>query len=142
LATISFHIEDVSFELSSKLALKSWIKEVISFHHKKQGSINYIFCSDEYLLGMNRQYLQHDEYTDIITFDYTEDKIVSGDIFISIERVHDNAQERGIEFLRELYRVMIHGVLHLTGLKDKTELESSAMRKAEDQALEMFPVKK
>lgn len=91
---------------------------------------------------MNRQYLQHDEYTDIITFDYTEDKIVSGDIFISIERVKDNAQERGIEFLRELYRVMIHGVLHLTGLKDKTELESSAMRKAEDQALEMFPVKK
>lgn len=138
MASISFHTEDISFEVSSKLALKNWIKAVIDFHKKKQGPINYIFCSDEYLLGMNRQYLQHDEYTDIITFDYSESELVSGDIFISIDRVKENAEERGIAFLNELHRVMIHGVLHLTGLKDKTPEESSAMRKAEDHALTLF----
>lgn len=138
MATISFHTEDVSFELSSKLLLKSWIKEVISLHGKKQGPIHYIFCSDEYLLGMNRQYLQHDEFTDIITFDYTEKNLVSGDIFISIERIRENANERSIEFDMELRRVMIHGVLHLLGLKDKTDQEAAKMRSAEDQALKLW----
>jgi probable rRNA maturation factor len=138
LATISFHTEDVSFDLSSKLLLKSWIKEVISRQGKKQGPVHYIFCSDEYLLGMNRQYLQHDEFTDIITFDYTEGNVVSGDIFISVDRVRDNAGDRKIDFLNELHRVMIHGVLHLCGFKDKTPKESTAMRNAEDGALELL----
>jgi probable rRNA maturation factor len=87
---------------------------------------------------MNRQYLQHDEYTDIITFDYTEDNVVSGDIFISIERIRENAEERAITFDLELKRVMIHGVLHLLGLKDKTDQEAAKMRSAEDQALKLW----
>ncbi len=135
MASITFNTEDVSFALTSKLSLKTWIKQVIASYGKKLGAINYIFCSDEYLLAMNQQYLQHDEYTDIITFDYSENNVVSGDIFISIERIRENAEERAISFDLELRRVMVHGVLHLLGLKDKSEQEAGMMRSAEDQAL-------
>ncbi len=137
MASISFHNEDIVFNLSSKQELKNWIGKVIAFHVKKPGPIHYIFCSDHFLLGMNQTYLFHDEYTDVITFDYSEGDLISGDIFISIDRVRENALENQIDFLIELNRVMIHGVLHLLGMKDKTPDEARLMREAEDTALKM-----
>ena len=101
----------------------------------KVGEISYIFCSDDYLLDINKTYLKHDFYTDIITFDYTDAKKISGDLYISIDRVRDNAQELNLGFEQELHRVIIHGVLHLLGLKDKTEEEAKEMRKAEEECL-------
>ncbi len=132
---IQFSFEDVKFTLSDRLKLKSWIKSVISGYGKKLGDVTYIFCSDDYLLSINRQYLQHDYYTDIITFDYVEDDIISGDLFISFDTVKSNSELFGTTFTDELHRVMIHGVLHLLGLKDKAPEDEEKMRNAENEAL-------
>ncbi len=131
---ITFSFE-TKYNLKSRTLIKQWIKRVVESKGKKPGSISYIFCDDDYLLNINRQYLQHDYYTDIITFDYTEEEIVSGDLFISCERIKDNAKEMGVPEKEELMRVIIHGVLHLLGQKDKSDKEAKQMRKAEEESL-------
>jgi len=108
---------------------------LINSEHFEFGHINVVFCSDAYLLEMNKSYLKHDYFTDIITFDYVEKGIVSGDLFISLDRIKDNASAYAVAFMQELYRVVIHGVLHLCGYKDKTESEQAEMRKKENQYL-------
>lgn len=135
---ICFFSEDITFNLRSKLLVKKWLKQVAAENGYTVGDINYIFCSDAYLLDMNKQYLGHDYYTDIITFDNRENpesKKVDGDIFISIDTVRANGEEYGEGFVRELHRVMAHGLLHLTGYDDGTEAEQMQMRQAENAAL-------
>ena len=122
------------------MAVKRWLSGVISSGGKKLGDISVILCSDDYLLGVNNKYLDHNYYTDIITFDYTEKDVVGGDLFISYDRVKENAKQEGVLIQQELRRVMVHGVLHLLGLKDKTKKEASIMRAAEDVALKVFHV--
>jgi rRNA maturation RNase YbeY len=138
---ISFNSEDVGFKMPQKSIYKAWIEAVSHSHGKKVGEISYIFCSDEYLLEMNKQYLQHDYYTDIITFDYSEGDTISGDLFISVDRVKDNANDLSISPEIEMQRVVIHGVLHLCGYGDKDFEAEQNMRKLEEKALEIFPKK-
>ncbi|WP_262150163.1 rRNA maturation RNase YbeY [Chryseobacterium foetidum] len=109
-----------------------WLEEIILSEGKKIGEINYIFCNDEYLLKVNQDYLQHDYYTDIITFDYVKGKTISGEIFVSLQRISDNASTLSKNFEEELRRVLAHGILHLSGYKDKTEEEEKLMRSKED----------
>ena len=116
----------------------SWLSDVASAEGQELGEICLIFCSDEYLLDVNRKHLDHDYYTDIITFDYTEEGVVSGDLFVSVERVLDNANTLGEMFHVELYRVIVHGVLHLLGYKDKSESDSLLMREKESWALSLI----
>src|SRR5690349_2315868 len=116
---ISFQTQDIDLVVKEKNKLRLWIVDAIKNEGKKTGDISYIFCSDSYLLEMNQQYLQHDDYTDVITFDYTEGERVSGDIFISYERILDNSNLLKTTPEDELHRVMIHGVMHLCGYKDK-----------------------
>lgn len=130
-SNIFFHSE-CDFDTEPVSNLDSWIKEAIANEQKKLGEINYIFCDDDYLLEKNQTYLNHDTYTDIITFDYSEENSVSGDIFISIERLKENARKFAVPFDTELRRVMIHGVLHLIGYKDKSDKEKKLMREKED----------
>lgn len=132
---ISFNFIETKDVVSQKNKVKSWIKSVAEKRGFKVGEISYIFCSDDYLLDINKTYLKHDFYTDIITFDYTDAKKISGDLYISIDRIRDNAQELNLGFEQELHRVIIHGVLHILGLKDKTEEEAKEMRKAEEECL-------
>lgn len=127
-----------NYPLKSRTKIKQWIKQVIEAKGKKTGNITYIFCDDEYLLEVNKQYLQHDYYTDVITFDYVENDLISGDIFISTDRVRENALAFGSSETEELHRVIIHGALHLFGLKDKSEKEASQMRQAENEALKLL----
>jgi len=134
-SNIYLHSE-CDFEAGSVSNLEPWIKTVITKENKTLGEINYIFCTDEYLLEKNQTFLNHNTYTDIITFDYSEEKQISGDIFISIERVKENARKFAVEFETELKRVMIHGVLHLIGYKDKSEDEQKLMREKENFYLE------
>ena len=117
---------------------KKWLNQVISNEAKREGDITYIFCDDDYLLEKNIRFLNHNTLTDVITFDYCEEKSVSGDIFISIERVKENSEIFKVDFLTELNRVMVHGLLHLLGYKDKTEKESNLMRKKENYYLSKY----
>lgn len=119
----------------TKKVLSIWLREVVSAYSYEVGTISFIFCTDGYILEMNRQYLQHDYYTDVITFDYTEGKVISGDIFISLDTVASNACEYNVSFEEELFRVIVHGVLHLIGFKDATDVQQTEMRQAEDKAL-------
>lgn len=135
---ISFNSEETSFSPSGKLLLKRWIKEVIQSGSCTVGDVNYIFCSDDYLLSINRQYLSHDYYTDVITFDYVEDNRISGDIFISVDTVRANSEEYGTTFEDEMLRVMIHGVLHLMGYDDHEESDVAAMRAKEDECIDCY----
>ena len=135
---ISFELADISYSIDKQDVLKDWIKKVVQFHQKKLSSIQFIFGSDEYILEINRTYLEHDFYTDIISFDYCEGKLISGDLFISLDRVIDNAKKLELDEPDELHRVIIHGVLHLLGFKDKTEEEATEMRKQENVALEIL----
>ena len=136
--SINFYFEDVE-ELQLDLPRTiSWIKETVSKEQKQTGEISFIFCGDEYLLDINKQYLDHDYYTDIITFDYVEDSVLSGDIFISIDRVKENASEFRVSFDDELNRIMIHGVLHLAGYKDKAKDDKELMTSKEDYYLKEF----
>lgn len=134
---INFLKADISFVPKQKKLLRQWIALTILAHHKKLGQIDYIFCSDEYLLQMNKQYLNHHTLTDIITFDYSNELTaeVAGEIYISINRVRENAEVFKCTFNDELHRVMIHGVLHLCGFKDKTKNQKQIMRAQEDEAI-------
>ena len=124
------------FENTEKITIEStlaaWLEDIILTEGKKPGDINYIFCDDEYLLQVNKEYLQHDYYTDIITFDYVKGKTISGDIFVSLPRIFDNAETLSKDFDSEFFRVLAHGILHLCGYKDKTDEEISEMRNKED----------
>lgn len=111
---------------------KKWLEDLILSEGKKTGEINYIFCDDEYLLKINQDYLQHDYYTDIITFDYVKGKTISAEIFVSLQRISDNASTLSRDYEEELRRVLAHGILHLAGYKDKTEAEEKEMRRMED----------
>ncbi|WP_339660873.1 rRNA maturation RNase YbeY [Croceibacter atlanticus] len=120
--------------------LNSWLLSVIASEGKNLGEINYIFCDDAYLLSINQQYLNHDTYTDIISFDTSEGNNLSGDIFISVERIQENAQQFNVSVDDELKRVLAHGILHFCGYKDKTDDEAKLMREKEDEKLKMFHV--
>lgn len=136
---IEFHFE-TDFTFSNPGSFEAWLMKVIESEEKIAGDINYIFCDDEYLLKVNLEYLNHDTYTDIITFDYCEGNFLHGDVFISIERVAENALTYNVDFTQELLRVMSHGILHLCGYKDKTEEDKRLMRLKEDKKIAMFHV--
>ena len=136
---INFFNEDIDFSISNPQACSDWISSIITSHQFSLEEINFIFCSDDYLLQINIDYLNHDYYTDIITFDNSEEpKVIESDIFISIERVKENAQDQNTLFEEELNRVMVHGVLHLLGYGDKTEEEKTVMREKEDACLSLL----
>ena len=130
-ANILFHSE-CDFTLSKQDARSRWIINSIINESKRVGELSFIFCTDEYLLEKNIQFLDHDTYTDIITFDYCEGDFISGDLFVSVERVTENAKAFGVDFEDELDRVLIHGVLHLAGYQDKSKEEVNTMREKED----------
>ena len=132
---ITYQCEGVGMPPIKKKETTEWIKDVAASYGKKTGEIAYIFCSDEKILEVNRQYLQHDYYTDIITFDYTEGNRIAGDLFISLDTVRTNAEKFGISYEDELHRVIIHGILHLCGINDKGPGEREIMEAAEDKAL-------
>lgn len=134
---ISFNYE-TEFKLGDEKQFQSWISNAIEEENCNEGELNYIFCDDEYLHKINVEYLNHDTLTDIISFDYTVGKELHGDIFISIERVADNAKDFEVSFQKELQRVMIHGVLHYCGYKDKTEDEKQVMRSKEELYMSKF----
>ncbi len=136
---ISFNYE-FEFKLQDESLYSNWISRVIQSENKKEGDINYVFCEDEYILQINQQYLNHDYYTDIISFDYTVGNELHGDIFISVDRVRENALDYATSFEEELKRVIIHGVLHYCGYKDKTEEDVQLMRSKEDVKIQMFHV--
>ena len=131
---IAFHYE-TSFELSNENFLNDWINTIVLSYGYTIGEINYIFCDDTYLHKLNLDFLQHDTLTDIISFDSTLGKLIGGDIFISVERVAENSKDYKVSFTDELHRVMIHGVLHYMGFKDKSIVDKKRMRKEEDNAL-------
>lgn len=137
---IHYFAEETQVPAIKKREISRWIKAVAATYGKTTGEISYIFCNDSRILDVNRQYLQHDYYTDIITFDYTEGDRISGDIFISLDTVKSNAQEYGQRFEDELHRIIIHGILHLCGIKDKGEKERQQMTRCENQALEQLSV--
>ena len=132
LSEFSFHSEDISFVLNKKPAIISWLSYSIKNENKIPGEISYIFCSDQYLHELNVKHLNHNTLTDIITFDYCEKNRVNGDLFISIDRVKDNAKSFNSSIENELHRVMIHGILHLCGYKDKTAEDQNVMSAKED----------
>ena len=125
-------------KLEGESRISSWLNKLVERHEKKIGELNYIFCSDDYLLKMNQEHLNHDYFTDIITFDYCEKDVVSGDLFISIERTKENAKTFGTTQINELNRVIAHGLLHLLGFKDKTSQDIAEMRRMEEKALNML----
>ena len=136
---INFFEEEVSFSLKEKRKRKTWLKKIAETENYKISELNYIFCSDEYLLNINVEYLDHDTYTDIITFDNSEDeKVLEGDIFISIERVRENSQILEVNEEKELSRVISHGLFHLLGYKDKSDEDANLMRKKEEFAINLF----
>ena len=149
LSTIDFITEKIKFEPKGKARLKKWISESILKEKQQPGNICYVFCSDKYLLEFNKKYLQHNYFTDIITFDYTtalkkgsKKKLIAGDLFISIDRIKDNAKIVGTTFDEELRRVMIHGVLHLIGYSDKSPAGQQEIRKKENIYLKNYKTKK
>jgi rRNA maturation RNase YbeY len=136
---ILFFEEDIKFSLPEKNKKKKWLKEIANLEGFKIGELNYIFCSDEYLYQINVDYLNHKTYTDIITFDNSEkEKLIEGDIFVSVDRIKDNAIKENVPFEKELSRVMSHGVLHLMGYKDKKEEDIISMRNMENKAITLL----
>lgn len=135
---ITFVEEGVNAKLTERRLIKQWIRQVADSYGFKLGDLCYIFCNDDQILETNKQYLQHDYYTDIITFDYVEDGILSGDMFISVDTVKSNSELFKVSYKDELHRVVIHGVLHLCGLKDKAPDDEKKMRAAEEKALSML----
>ena len=136
---INFYSEN-DFEFQEEKSFDTWIRKVISSEEKQLGEINYIFCDDHYLYKINLKFLDHDTYTDIISFDNSEGDELNGDIFISTDRVTENAKEYNVDFSEELKRVIIHGILHLCGYGDKTESEAALMRQKEDEKIALFHV--
>ena len=137
---INFNYEN-DFNLDNESVVAEWLSNVIKSEGKKEGEINYIFCDDEYLHKLNVEYLDHDTLTDVISFDYTMGSEISGDCFISIERVIDNAKDFEVTFEEELKRVLVHGMLHYCGYKDKSDEDEKLMRQKEDEKLLLFHVK-
>lgn len=137
---IFFREADVSCSVLGKKRVGRWLKTVVESHKKQLGEVCVVSCSDEYLLDINKIHLNHEYYTDIISFDYTEGDVVSGDLMISFDRVRENAIKNRVGFQDELRRVMVHGCLHLCGFNDKTNVEALKMRKEENKALEKFHV--
>jgi probable rRNA maturation factor len=138
MGAIRFFHQDISFKVAAPIKTRKWLREVIRSENRQLLNLNYIFCSDAYLLSINQQYLNHNTLTDIITFDNKEEQDeIESDIFISIDRVRENADKLKVEFDQELHRVLVHGVLHLCGYKDKTPAQRSAMRKREDAYLSL-----
>jgi len=129
---------ETKFHLSQKRLAKKWLVNVVKQENKNIGDINFVFCSDEHLLELNKQYLKHNTLTDIITFDYSEENFLHGDIYISIERVIDNAAKFNCNFEEELRRVMAHGIFHLCGYYDKRNIDKLLMKEKEDEALILF----
>ena len=134
---VSYFAEDVKMPAIKKRETTDWIRRVSSGYGKKCGDIAYIFCSDEKILEVNKAYLQHDYYTDVITFDYTEGDKIGGDIFISVDTVRSNAEQFGTDYDEELHRIIIHGVLHLCGINDKGPGEREMMTRHENEALKL-----
>lgn len=137
---VQFFNESVPMPAFDKTKVKRFVTQLAAKYGKIVGDVNYNFCSDERILEVNKQYLQHDYYTDIITFDYTEGNRIAGDIFVSVETVKSNAEEYGIPFIEELYRILFHGVLHLCGVNDQTPEERQQMIDCENSALKDFAV--
>ncbi len=135
---ITFQSEGVEDPQIDEAKLANWIESIAKLYNKEIGEISYLFCDDEKILEVNQQYLNHDFYTDIITFDYSEENMISGDIIISLQTVESNSQMYNTGFLEELHRVIIHGILHLSGLNDSTEEEEKVMRDAENSALKIL----
>jgi rRNA maturation RNase YbeY len=136
---ISFNYE-TDFELADETLISEWLSKVILSENKKEGDVNYIFCDDEYLVQINQQYLDHDTLTDIISFDYSVGNELHGDVFISVERVRENAVDFEVSFEEELKRVLVHGVLHYCGYKDKSEADELLMRNKENEKIALFHV--
>jgi probable rRNA maturation factor len=136
---INFNYE-TDFTLDNEEAIATWLSNVITSENKKEGEINYVFCDDEYLHKINLEYLNHDTLTDIISFDYSLGNELNGDIFVSVERVQDNANDFKVSFDEELKRVLVHGILHYCGYKDKSEADETLMRSKEDEKLALFHV--
>jgi rRNA maturation RNase YbeY len=136
-----FETSDTAFPSCIKRRQTSdWIKQIVAQHRKRVGDIVYIFCSDAEILRINNQYLEHDYYTDIITFDYSENDVLSGDMFISLDTVQSNAEKYKTDYPEELLRVMIHGILHLCGFKDKSPADAKQMREKENEALSRYGI--
>lgn len=135
---IHFSTKEVDFPDIDTNKVERWIKLTAAQYGKKAGKISYLFCNDEHILEINKQYLQHDYYTDIITFDYSTGNIVSGDLYISLDTVSSNASEMHLDFTDELHRVIIHGILHLCGQDDNSESDQKEMRRKENEALELL----
>jgi rRNA maturation RNase YbeY len=135
---ISYQTDGVKMPQIKRRDNSAWVKAVAASYGKKVGEIAYIFCSDERILEVNREYLQHDYYTDIITFDYCEGDVISGDLFISLDTVRTNAEQVGTTYEEELHRVIIHGILHLCGINDKGPGEREIMEEAENKALALL----
>ncbi|WP_075603844.1 rRNA maturation RNase YbeY [Saccharicrinis aurantiacus] len=135
---INFYFEDIDEITLSNSVLSSWISKVIDTNDKSIGDISYIFCSDKYILQVNKDYLDHDYYTDIITFNYNEGSIISGDLFISLDTVKSNSQLFNTSFTKELNRVIIHGILHLIGYDDQSDEDQLEMTKQENLSLELL----
>ena len=134
---ITYQTEGIRMPDIKKRPTTAWIRAVAATYGKRVGDVNYIFCNDERILEVNREYLQHDYYTDIITFDYTEDDTISGDLFISLDTVRTNSEQFATEYDEELHRTIIHGILHLCGINDKGPGEREIMEAAENRALAM-----
>ena len=135
---INYFFEDTNFKFNKRRATSKWLKSAIALENTKLGDISIIYCSDDYLLEINKQYLSHDYYTDVITFNYCEGDLISGDIFISVDTIKANAEEYGASFDNELCRVMVHGILHLIGYDDDCESNQLIMRQKEDFYLERY----
>lgn len=135
---ISYNTENVKMPALKKREVNAWIRTVAAKYGKKVGEVAYIFCDDAKILEVNRQYLQHDYYTDIITFDYCDGNTLHGDIFISLDTVRSNAQEFGVSFDNELHRILIHGILHLCGQNDKAPADHKEMTRKENEALALI----
>ncbi|MDR0864627.1 MAG: rRNA maturation RNase YbeY [Candidatus Symbiothrix sp.] len=132
---IFYNTVDVRLPKIKRRDTSRWIKNVVSQYQKRVGAVAYIFCSDAEILRINKQYLNHDYYTDIITFDYSENDVISGDLFISLDTVKSNSEQFGTDYWEELHRVLIHGILHLCGFKDKSPEDEKVMREKENEAL-------
>jgi len=138
MATVQFFNQNVTYRFGNRKAIKLWLQNVIHAEQKKAGPVTIILCDDAYLLELNMKYLAHETLTDVITFDYSEGILISGDVFISIDRIKENASLFSKTVNNELMRVMVHGVLHLCGYKDKTKKDSALMREKEDTYLAML----
>ncbi|MDR2915865.1 MAG: rRNA maturation RNase YbeY [Tannerella sp.] len=137
---IIYNADDVKMPVFPKRKISNWIKRITEKYQKRVGDISYVFCSDKKILEVNKEYLSHDYYTDIITFDYTENDVISGDLFISLDTVNTNAEKFGVAYENELYRVIIHGILHLCGIDDKAPGARDVMERCENEALACLSV--